>query len=174
MNQKNLAVILMVAIIAVAGYVGASTAADSVTQKASVTISPVVALNGPTTIDFGIVSDNRAIPTPLTTTNTLSSGSNIPIDIYTKANDTHMVNTDSSIPDTITPIQFTPETGSATDFTTGYQIARSNWQPVQGGSLANWGQVLSITVPAYTANGTYVVTIYNTAVAHGAVAPTTP
>lgn len=174
MNQKNLAVILMVAIIVVVGYVGASTAANTVTQRASVTVSSVLALNGPATIDFGVVDDNRAISTPLATTNTLTSGSNIPIDVYSKVNDTKMVNTDSSIPDTIAPIQFTTQTGSVTNFTTEYQLAYSDWLPVQGGSLAMWGQVLSITVPSYTKNGTYVVTIYNTAVAHGAVAPTTP
>ncbi len=155
-------VLLMVAILAIAGYAGA---ASSVTQQASVTVSPVIALSGPATIDFGTVTDSTAGSTPLTVTNTLTDGSNMAIDVYTRANDTKMVNTDSSITDIITPIQFTPHGGSAT--------AYANWpKPVQGGAPVTWGQVLNINVPSYTNNGTYVVTIYNTAVAHGAVAPT--
>lgn len=169
--KKIFAIIpLMVAIIAIAGYAGA---ASSVTQEASVTVSPVIALSGPATIDFGTVADSTAGSTSLTVTNTLTDGSNMAIDVYTRANDTKMVNTDSSISDFITPIQFTPQGGSATNFTTGYQMAYANWpKPVQGGAPVTWGQVLNIIVPSYTNNGTYVVTIYNTAVAHGAVAPT--
>jgi len=171
--KKILAIILLVvAIIAIAGYAGA---ADSVTQQASVTVKPVIALSGNATIDFGTVADSTAGPTTLTVTNTLTDGSNMKIDVYTRANDTKMVNTDSSINDIITPIQFTPYGGSATDYTIGYQMAYDNWpKPHQGGSPVTWDEILTIIVPSYTNNGTYVVTIYNTAVAHNAVAPTTP
>jgi len=171
--KKILAIILLVvAIIAIAGYAGA---ADSVTQQASVTVKPVIALSGNATINFGTVEDSTVSPTTLTVNNTLTDGSNMKIDVYTRANDTKMVNTDSSINDIITPIQFTPYGGSATDYTIGYQMAYDNWpKPHQGGSPVTWDEILTIIVPSYTNNGTYVVTIYNTAVAHNAVAPTTP
>lgn len=175
MNQKKILAIILVVFIAIVGYVGASTAAPSVTQQASVTVSPIIALSGAATLDFGIVEDSTAGPKPLTITNTLTDASNMPIDVYTRANDTKMVSTVSDVTDVITPIKFTPKDGSVTDYTTAYQMAYANWpKPAQSSAPVTWGQVLSITVPSYTNNGTYVVTIYNTAVAHGAAAPTTP
>lgn len=174
MNTNKLA-ILMVLIVSVAGFVGASAAASSVTQTATVTVSPVIALIGPDTLDFGTVADSTYGPTPLSVTNTLTDASNMPIDVYTRANSNQMVSTDAGVSDVITPVQFTPNGGSATSFTTAYQMAYSNWlKPAQGGSPATWGEGLNIIVPSYTNNGTYTVTIYNAAVAHGAVAPTTP
>lgn len=139
------------------------------------TVSPVIAISSSSTIDFGTVTDSTLGMNSLTARNTLRHESNMAIDVYTWANDTKMVNTNPSITDFILPIQFTPNDGSPTDYGTEYQIAYSNWlKPKQGSSEpVTWDEVLDINVPSYTNNGTYTVTIYNTAVAHGAAAPTT-
>ena len=172
--KKILAIILLVvAIIAIAGYAGA---ADSVTQQASVTVKPVIALSGNATLDFGTVADSTVGPTSLTAKNTLIVRSNMPVDVYTRANDTKMINTNPTVTDTITPIQFTPHDGSATDYTNKYQMAYENLlKPEQGSEKpATWDEILNIKVLSYTNNGTYVVTLYHAAVPHGAAPPTRP
>lgn len=145
------------------------------TQEASLTISPVIAISTSTTLNFGTIPESTG-PTLLTATNTLTAKSNMPIDVYTRTNDTQMINTNPTITDIITPIQFTPYGGSATDYTTKYQMAYENWlKPEQGSEKpATWNEILNIEVPSYTNNGTYIVTIYHAAVPHSAAPPTMP
>jgi len=176
-DPKILAIIsLMVVTAAIAGYTWESNTASSTSQQASVTISPVIAIMSYDTINFGTVPESTVGPTSLTAKNTLIVRSNMPVDVYTRANDTKMINTNPTVTDTITPIQFTPHDGSATDYTTKYQMAYENLlKPEQGSEKpATWDEILNIKVLSYTNNGTYVVTLYHAAVPHGAAPPTRP
>lgn len=164
-------------VLTVAAYcAGESDATSGVAQQATLTVSPAISISSSGIVNFGTVPDSTAGPTTLTAKNTMTDKSNMPIDVYTRVNDTNMVNSNPAVTDTITKIQFTPNGGLATDYTTRYQMVYDNWlKPEQGTAKpATWDEVLSIQVPSYTNNGTYMVTIYHAAVAHGTPPPVSP
>lgn len=176
-NNNKIAFILplLVAVVVITAYGSINTvlAANNTTQTATVNVKPVIGISDAATLTFPDVIDSTTGDTPESIVNTITDQSNMAIDLYTRANQTNM--TANGTTDTIN-IGFTSNSAANNLYTTNYQSAYTNWlKPGQGSKSANtWNEPLNITVPQYTNNGTYTITIYHAAVANGAAAPTQP
>ena len=99
--------------------------------------------------------------------------SNVPIDVYTKAN----ADLNQSGVDTILLSNFqyyNNVTSSLTPFTTAYVKTISTWAKAPKNGYLGTGVNLQLTVPVGTQPGAYNNTIYFSAVSAGGAAPTTP
>lgn len=147
-------------------------ATNDTSQSVTVNVHPVISINvSNSTLIFNNILDSTNGAVSESVVNTITDQSNMAIDLYTRANQTNM--TANGAADTIN-IGFTSNNSSNNIYSTSYQAAYINWlKPVQGSTTTNtWDEPLNIVVPQYTNNGTYTITIYYAAVAHGAAVPT--
>jgi len=151
--------------IAPASYAASSTSA---TQTVTVTVSSTVSITAPATITFGAVAADGST---YTQGDTISSTSNVAIDIYTKA----LAWTGGiSSPLALTDFQFQNATLTNTIFTTSYQKVITNLAKAPKSGVITSSNNLLITVPFGTDPASYSTTIYDSAVSTGGTAPTSP
>jgi hypothetical protein len=182
--MKKLISILGLSLIMLCSVFPAFAATQSSTQPVQVTVGPTISIAAfwnsganNSTINLGTVIADGSVNSYAggATGEQLYTYSNIPIDVYTKAN-TDLTQTGAT-PDTILLSNFqyyNNATSSLTPFTTSYVKTISNWAKAPKNGFLGTGVNLQLTVPVGTQPGNYNNTIYFSAVTVGGGAPTTP
>ena len=165
MNKKIIGVMAL-AVMMIVGVCPAFAATSSTaTQSVTVKVNPTVAIAVNSPLDFGALDADGS---SATRTTTVTSTSNVAIDVWTKATDFTYTGTETS--DLLNLSDFTYG-ASSTAFTTDYAKCLSNIAkaPKKGSTLATLD--LKITAPVGTSAGTYDTSVTYTAVQKDAAKP---
>ncbi len=180
LNKKNIVGIVTVLFIVLFSVVP-TFAAQSSTQPVTVTVQQTIAISASwaggannSAINLGTLSaDNMQNTfTGGATGEQLTTASNDAIDIWTKVASASFAGAD---PIAISNFMYSGLSQStAKAFTTNYAIIGNNTPKAPQGNPTTYPVNLYLTIPYGTGAGTYTNTVYFSAVAHNAAAPTTP
>lgn len=143
-----------------------STNSSNITSNAMSPNAQTIEIVTSGDFSFGNISDVNQHN--LSYVNVISNGNSTQtLDLYTKASNNVMNNTNPSITDNLTPLTFKAYNGTVYPYTTTYTLAYGNWTK----KIGSWNETINVTVPAYTNNGTYQVIIYNAVIVDGTTPP---
>lgn len=182
--MKKIISIIGLTLIMLCSIIPSFAATQSSTQAVQVTVGPTISISAfwnsgasNSTINLGNLIADGSINsyTGGASGQQLYTYSNVPIDVYTKANAD--LTQSGTTPDTILLTNFqyyNNVSASLTPFTTSYVKTINNWAKAPKNGYLGTGINLQLTVPIGTQPGSYNNTIYFSAVQAGQAAPTTP
>lgn len=169
-NKKILGVMALALVMIVGACPAFAAQQNNATQAVTVTVNPTLSISVNSPVNFGSL-DADGLTT--TQTSTLTSKSNIAIDVWVRALN-FQANQTAADPLTLTDFTYG---ASSTAFLNTYQLPTdlTNIGKAPKNSQIAKTLALNINVPFGTSPATYNTTVYYAAVPHGqTTAPTTP